>query len=98
MYEIRNSGSECSEAGSLLFLRSMKLAVCLQVPRALRLIEDHDVLDWRAGIDQRVITKMVNILDERFHALANFPFPHFLALLLAACDFVARQRFAKHSD
>ena len=40
----------------------------------------------------------MNVLDERFHAFANFTFPHFLALLLAAYDFVARKRFAKHGD
>ena len=97
MYEIRNSGSE-SEKPATPLLSQHETGGLLQIPRALRLIEDHDVLNWWTGIDQRVIAEVVNVLDERFDAFANFPFPHLLALFLSTCDFITRQRFAKHGD
>ena len=49
-------------------------------------------------IYQRIIAKVVNVLDECFDAFTNFPFPHLLALFLSPRDFITRQRFAKHSD
>ena len=69
-----------------------------QIPSALSLIENHDVFDWRPRIDQRVITKVVNILDKGFDALTNFAFAHLLTVSLSPRDFVARQRFAKDGD
>ena len=72
------------------FLSQHKISGLFQVPGALRLIEDDDVLYRRTDIDQRVITEVVNVLDESFHAFSNFSFAHLLALLLATRDLISR--------
>ena len=71
----RRSGTPArtGESGPLLFAQH-EVGGLLLVPRALRFIENHDVFDWRAGIDQRVIAEMVHILNERLHAFPNFAF------------------------
>ena len=51
-----------------------------QVPRTLCLIEDDNVLRRRAGIDKRIIPKVLHVLDESLYTLADFPLPHLLAL------------------
>src|SRR5437588_3209630 len=56
------------------------------------------MLDRWTGLYQRVIPKVVNVLDERFNTLTNFSFPHLLAQFLSPRDFITRQRFPKHSD
>ena len=47
-----------------------------QIPRALRLVEDHNMFRRRAGVDQCIVAKVMNVLDESFDALGNFPLPH----------------------
>ena len=75
------------------FLPRHEVRCLLQIPRALRLIEDHDVLNRRARFDQRIIAEVVNVLNECFDAFADFPFAHLLSLLFSPRNFVACQRF-----
>src|SRR4029453_338935 len=82
----------------LPFFAQHKTRGLLQIPSALRFIEDHDVLNRWTRINQRVIAEVVNVLDESFDAFTDFPFANFLALLPSARDFIARQRFTKNRD
>ena len=61
-------------------------------------VKNHDVFDWWARINQRIITKVVNVLNEGFDTLANFCLPNFFALFLSASYFVTGESFVKHSD
>ena len=40
----------------------------------------------------------MDVLNKRFDTLAYLSFPHLLALIFSASDFIARQRFAKHRN
>ncbi len=70
----------------------------LQIPGALRLIKDGDMLYRRPGIDQKVVPKMMDILYKSFHALGDFAFPHSNAAISLPRNFVASEGFAQHSD
>ena len=52
-----------------------------QIPGTLRFVENHDVFYRRANIDQRVVTKMMNVLDKGFNAFTNFAFAHLSRLV-----------------
>jgi hypothetical protein len=75
----------------------MKFAALARVPGALRFVEDHDVVGGRATVAQRLVAKVVHVLDEGLHGLAGIALVIFAARL-AARDVVARQRFAQHGD
>src|SRR5437660_441816 len=70
-------GFGLSEIG-LLLLPQHKAGGLLKIPRALGFIEDDNVFGGRARIEQGLVAEMVNILDERLHALACSPFLHLL--------------------
>ena len=97
MHEIRNSGSESENPGRFFF-RRMKLAVCRQIPSTLRLVENHNMFHRRAGVDQRIVAKVMNVLDESFDALGNFPLSHSNADSPLTCNLVTRECFAEHGD
>ena len=73
--EIRNSGSERLKSGCV-FLAEHEAGCLLQVPCALRLVEEGDMLDRRpGGIDQALIPEVVDVLDEGlFTRLLASPF------------------------
>src|SRR5262245_57503642 len=50
------------------------------------------------GFDQRVIPKVMNVLDEGLDAFGNFTLPHSNTLIFLPCNFVTGQGFAKHSN
>jgi hypothetical protein len=56
------------------------------------------VLCWRTGIDDCVISEMMNILDKSFDALGDFAFSNQIAEASLARNLVARQGFAKNRD
>ena len=69
-----------------------------QVPSALRFVKDHNMFGGRAGVDQCLVAKVVNVLDERFDALANFALPYSNAKILLTCDLITGQRLTEHCD
>ncbi len=54
----------------------------LQVPRALRLVEDHNMFRRRAGVEQCIVAKVMNVLDESFDTFGNFPLSNSNAIAL----------------
>jgi hypothetical protein len=68
----------------------------LAIPCALRFVEDDHVVEWRLiRAAKAFIPKVVDVLDERLHFLAN----RSLALLASrARELVARQRFLQDCD
>jgi hypothetical protein len=69
-----------------------------QVPRALRLIKDHNVFRWSARMVQGIVAKVMNVLNESFNALTNFPLPHSIAKTPLTCNLVTGKCFTEHSD
>src|SRR5690606_29470674 len=65
---------------------------------ALGFVEDHDVLRRRSRVGQSIIAEVVHVLDKGLDALADPTFANFLALRLAAGDFVAGERLAQYGD
>ena len=49
------------------------------------------------SLDQPVVAEVVHVLDERFDALADFAFPHLLAVAPAPQHFISGERFAQDS-
>ena len=47
------------------------------VPSSLSFIKDHNPIAGRGPIAQAVVTKVVHVLNERFHLLTNFTFADF---------------------
>ena len=76
------------EARTIL-LSLQEISGLLQVPSALSFVEDHNVFDGRSGLDQRVISKVMNVLDEGLDALSHIPFADLLALGFASRNFIA---------
>ena len=46
-----------------------------QIPSALGFVKDHNMFVRSAGVDQCLVAKVMNVLDESFYALANFALP-----------------------
>ena len=64
-------------------------------PRALRFIEDDDVIVWGDRRADALISEMMDILDERLHPLADRAFPFSVA---DPCKFVAGERLLEHGN
>ena len=80
-------------------LLSTHKAGCLpQIPCALCLVKNDDMLRWRIRIGQRFVSEMMYVLNERLNTFANFPLSHFLALGLLATDLVTRKRLPQDSN
>ena len=63
------------ESGTVLFSPHEARGLS-QIPRALRLIEDYNTFRRRNGVEQCIVAKVMNVLDESFDTLGNFPLPH----------------------
>src|SRR5207253_914047 len=85
-----------AEPGAFLFSLH-KVRGFLEIPSTLRLVENRDVLHRRAGVVQEIVAKMMDVLDERFDALRDFPLAHFNAALAPTYNFVARECFVQHT-
>src|SRR5918996_710346 len=85
------------ESGAILF-SAHEVRGLSQIPRALGLIEDHNMLRRSARIDQCIVAKVMNVLDESFDALTNFSFSYSKTLSLLTRDLVTGKRFTKDSD
>jgi hypothetical protein len=68
------------------------------VPGALGFIKDGDVLVWRFRVQQRLVAKMVHVLNQSFDPLADPAFLDLFAGGFAAGNFVACERFAQDRD
>src|SRR5439155_16047792 len=69
-----------------------------QIPGTLRFVENYDVIVWWAGINQRFIPEMMDVLNECLDAFTHPPFPDFLTARFSTCDLIARERLAQHGD
>ena len=68
------------------------------VPSSLGFIKNDNPIAGRSSIAQTVITKVVHVLNERFHLLAHFAFSNFFLNSLQALNFITGQCFAKNSN
>ena len=76
----------------------IKLAVCSQIPCALRLVKNDDMLGRWIRICQCFISKMMYVLDERLNAFTNLPLPDLFALGLLAFDLVTCKRLPQNRN
>jgi hypothetical protein len=58
-------------------------------PRALGFIEDYDMVMRRPGVDQSVVSEVVNVLYKGLNALSDLTFRNAFTCRFAACDFIA---------
>ena len=66
------------------------------IPCALSFVKNDNTINRRSFVNQRLVAKVMNILDEGFDAVGHFSFSDFLALSFAAAHFIARQRFTQN--
>ena len=59
----------------LILLSTHETCSLFQVPCALRLIKDNDVINRRPRIDECFITEVMDVLNERLDTLGNFSLP-----------------------
>src|SRR5229473_102216 len=77
------------------FLTPHKVRGLLQIPGPLRLVENGDMLNRRPGVLQKVITEMMDVLDEGFNTLGGLAFPHSNSAILLTRHLIARECFAQ---
>jgi hypothetical protein len=69
---------------------------CLpEIPGALRLVENYDMLEGRAVIDQRIIAKVMDVLNERLDAFGNLPLSDLFAGAFLPRHLIPGQRFTE---
>jgi hypothetical protein len=69
------------------------------IPGALRFVEQRNVIDRRlARVDQAVVSKMVDVLDEYVHQSAGVALSNLATGGKLALDMIARQSFAQYGD
>ena len=91
-------GLGLGEVGDTLLLahEARRLFGC---PRALSLVEDRHMLGRGAvGIQDRLVPKVVDVLDECLDALADLLLAYLLAEFPSSGDLVTRESFAKNGD
>src|SRR5262245_9842584 len=82
------------EVGPFL-LASHEIGGLPQIPGTLRLIKDGDVFGWRPRVAQEIVTKMMHVLDECLHALADFALANLKPALPLAGNLITRQCFSQ---
>lgn len=81
---------------NLLLFSPHELRRHIEIPRALRFVEERDVFLWRASVYDAVVSEVVNVLDEHVRLAERLALLDFISALLFALDFVAGESFAKN--
>ena len=68
------------------------------VPSSLGFIKNDNPIAGRSSIAQTVITKVVHVLNEGFHLLANFTLADFFLNSFLTVNFITGQGFSQHSN
>src|SRR5271157_3975317 len=76
------------EPGAMLF-SPHKVRGLLQIPGALRLIKNCNMLCRGPCVNQQVVAKMMNVLHERFYTFSDLPLAYSIAATFLACNFIA---------
>jgi hypothetical protein len=82
------------EVGSFL-LAEHEVRCPRQIPGALCLVEESDMLDGRAGVHKTVIAEVMHVLDESLDLTACFTELESLLLLAHPLHLVTSERFAQ---
>src|SRR5438105_1412971 len=61
-----------------LLLPLHEVGSLLEIPGALRFVEDDDVLKGRPGFDEAVVAKVMYVLNECFHTFPDLALPNAL--------------------
>src|SRR6185312_5803993 len=84
---------------SLSLLATHKARSHIEIPCTLCLIEQGDVLDrWATQIDEAVVAKVMDVLNEHLHFAHRFAFFLFLTEFVFSTDSIAGQSFAQDGD
>ena len=67
-----------------------KVCCFMMIPGALRLIKDRDVFRRRTGVKQRLIAKVMDVLDKRLYFVGYLPFAYSDTGDFLTCHFIAR--------
>src|SRR5262245_19419399 len=82
----------------LLILPPHEVRSLLQVPRPLRLVKNGHMLGRWPGVGEKIIPKMMHVLDKGFDTLGYFPFSNPNPALLGARHLIPRKGFTQYCD
>src|SRR4051812_30793810 len=81
-----------------LFSLTHEVSSLFYSPRALRLIKERHMLVWWTRIDQAIVTKVVDVLNEHLHLAHHSALLRRLSSLSLLTYFVSRKSFTKNVD